>query len=293
MRYEKEGIKPGKYTIHVVQGPSGYVAPDDVDIDVKNISDMQTFIVELDHTKIQVVAINKETREEIPTGVIVDIVNKSGVALAQNVPLEYYKEYVPSGDYTIVIKKIPSGFIMPDDPTIKVLQIADLQRFEIELAPVRIAIRPIDAESKKIVSGVTMLLRNTNGRIYGKWVSDQGWKFFDPINPGEYLVEVIGLPKGYNQPEKMLITVESKEAMQYFELPLTKKTKKSGNGGGCAKQGGGSSTGSGTPSAGGPASGPKTGDNTPILAFSLLALASGLAVILLLFLKKKRRVKKA
>ena len=292
IRYEKERMPAGQYTLHVVQGPSGYVAPEDVDIDVKSISEMQTFIIEMDHTRIQVVAINKETREEIPSGVVVDIVNKSGVALAQNVPLEYLKEYVPSGDYTVVIKKIPTGYIMPDDPTIKVLQTADLQRFEIELAPVRIAIRPKDANTHKVVKGVTLVLRNTNGKVYGKWVSGKGWKFFDPINPGEYLLEAIKVPKGYEQPEIMPITVESVENMQYFEMPLTKKTSKScGGPGSSSASSGGPGSSSGSPSAGSPASGPKTGDNTPILGFSLLALMSGLLVVLLMVIRRRRRVR--
>ena len=282
--YVQEKVKQGKYTIHVVQGPSGYVPPDDVDIEVKNISDLQKFVIEMDHTKIKIRAIDKNNETPVD-GVKVDIINKNGVIVEHDVPLEFAKEYVASGKYKIVVTKVPYGYITPEDTEIFVRQVAGWQIFDIPMDTVKASIRPVDAQTNKVVKGVKIILRAPDGSVHAKWTSKKGWQVFNPIKPGNYLIEVTKVPKGYNHPAIRQIKIENISDMQYFEIELTKKSGGSG--------GRGSSGGSGI---GGGAGGssvvkPQTGDNLDLnwlyLALGLIAILAG-AGVLVIHRKKKR-----
>ena len=289
----KDKVQPGSYVIHVTQGPSGYVAPDDETIAVLPVSELQKFVIELDHTTIDVYAVDKETGQMV-SGVTVDIVNKNDVPIAHDVPLEYIQEYVPSGKYTIIPTNVPSGYNWPENQNIHVRQISDIQRFKIELGIVKASFRPVDAQTNKVVKGVKMVLRGPNGDEYAKWTSKEGWMTFKPINPGEYLLEATKVPGGYNMPEAEKIKIENISDMQYFELKLTKGTKTPSSGGtGAAAAAAAAvitSDGSRTSRGGGkPATSPKTGDPFSY-AWIYLALVSGfLTLMLALILRRRRR----
>ena len=291
----KEKVQPGSYVIHVTQGPSGYVAPEDVTIAVLPISELQKYIVELDHTTIDVYAQDKETGQMV-NGVTVDIINKNDVPLAHDVPLEYIQEYVPSGKYKIVPTKVPSGYTWPDDKDIQVRQVSEIQRFKIELGVVRASFRPVDAQTNKVVKGVKLVLRGPSGDVYAAWTSTNGWQVFKPINPGEYLFEATKVPKGYNMPEAEKVKIENISDMQYFELKLTKGAARPSTGGASAAAAAASasiSTG-GTPSRGGgkPASSPKTGDPFSYIWIYLVLASGALALMLALILRKRRMTKR-
>ena len=281
----KTKVDPGDYTVSVTQGPTGYLAPEDTDITVRPVSEIQKFYIEFGHTTIRIEAVDEDTGDLVG-GVIVDILNESGVPVATNVPLVFAKEYVSSGNYTVAVKSAPTGYRTPDDTSIFVQQTEDLQVFKIPIGTVKASVRAISEATNKPVSGVYLTLKDPKGEVYAKWTTEQNWKLFKPITPGSYMLEAVKVPSQYGQPKAKQLKIENISDMQYFEIDLPEKTKETaskGNAGstggtvGAANAGAAGASGAAGSAAGG-VSRPQTGDD---LNLNVLITAACLIVILL------------
>ena len=172
--------------------------------------------------------------------------------------------------------------------SIYVRQTSELQVFKLPLATVKASFRPVDAQTHNVVKGVKMVLRGPNGSIYAKWTSKNGWKIFRPIAPGSYMLEATKVPKGYETPDEMHITIENISDMQYFELELTKKGSSGKN---CGSGSPGSGSGVGSSSVGSGAKGvssPQTGDDLNLM---LLYIAIAMEMLIALAYVISRRKK--
>ena len=292
----KDKVAPGDYLIHVTQGPSGYMPPaEDTPFTVKAISDLQKFKVELDYTKINVIAIDQETGAQV-SGVKINMVNKNGASIAYDEPLTYAENHLPSGVYTVTTTKLPNGYITPEAQEFYVKQTSELQTFIIPLYTAKAAIRAVDSATNKPVKGVKLKLYGPDGSVYATWTTTKGWEMFKPITPGTYMLETVKVPKGYQLPATEQIKIDSISDMQYFEVKLAKKTSSGGGyrmgtsasaGAGAGSGGGGSSaSASGKSAIGSPA----TGDDLNLTWLYLaLAIEMLLAVVLIWRRRKEKR----
>ena len=273
----RENLVPGNYLVHVTQGPSGYLPlGDDTRITVKATDELQRFFVELDHTRIRIVAVDEETGKRL-NGVHVDI-TKNDQLIAYDEPLDYYSERLASGPYVVTAVRVPDQFMTPEPQTFIVRQVPELQIFEVPFYRTRIAIRAVNTVSNNPVKGVKLKLRSRTGTVYGKWTTKYTWKLFRPVEPGDYMLEVLSVPNEYMFPVSELIHVKNLPDIQYFEVKLTPKPVPVINVSGGSSSSGGSTSGTVAASgAAGAASGTAVGSAASGAASA--ASASGKAVI--------------
>ena len=185
---------------------------------------------------------------------------------------------------------------MPDDLSIYVRNVAELQTFTIPLYSAKVSIRAVDASTNKPVKGVKLILRDPQGLVYASWTTSKGWKVFRPIAPGLYMLETKSVPKGYQLPATEQVKIEGVPDMQYFEVKLTRKEKKASNVVGSASAAssgagrGGSGGGSAASSVGNlPAKTPGTGDDLNMMWIYLALALEAMLIGIFVWRRKRQR----
>ena len=125
-------------------------------------------------------------------GVRATILDSTGRAVYDNVPLEFVQEYVPAGNYTIRIISVPDRYQYPADTPITVQAIRDKQDFIIPLEHLgSITIRKTDDHGAP-VQGASYDLADSTGRVIMTRTTDRdGVAVFsdrDKLVPGEYII---------------------------------------------------------------------------------------------------------
>lgn len=186
-----EGVPPGEYSIVADSVPDGYVMPEPVPMIVRETTSTQHFDVYIPTILIDVWAVDKITGETVD-GVVVNICDRCGEIIYENIPLEFVQEYVPAGDYTIMVVSVPERYILPEDTMITVESIREKQDFVIPLEHLgSITIKKFDADHKPL-AGVSFDLLDASGNILMSKTTDKNGVavFADDASlvPGEYTI---------------------------------------------------------------------------------------------------------
>jgi len=186
-----EGLPAGQYRLVTSNVPAGYVVPDYVPITVQKQAERQHYDIYVPTILIDIWAIDKATEEKVE-GVTATILDSSGRTVYDSVPLEFLKEYVPAGDYTIRINTVPDRYLKPADTPITVRAIREKQDYIIPLEHLgSITIRKTDDHGAP-VQGASYDLADSTGRVIMTRTTDRdGVAVFsdrDKLVQGEYII---------------------------------------------------------------------------------------------------------
>ncbi len=126
-----EGLEIGDYDV-VTKDPEkrGYVTSEG-EIKVRDVKEVQRFVVEQDYTRVEISLKDEETKELLKGGVI-EVVDEEGNVVLEIETEEQAKklERLPVGKYTLRETEIPVGYHGAKDLEIEVKDTPELQKFE-------------------------------------------------------------------------------------------------------------------------------------------------------------------
>lgn len=114
-------------------------------------------------------------------------------------------EQLEPGTYTVTMTTIPSGYVVPDsqERTVEVkvdktaYQVYELEKIK---ANVTIKLREDSVDSDKIVGGGYVEIIGPDGYSRREHVTSLGEVVFEQLPAGNYIVNLIEIPDGYNEP---------------------------------------------------------------------------------------------
>lgn len=184
------GLPAGQYRVVADSVPEGYVMPKPLTIEVKDTTQLQHYDLYVPTIIIDIWAVDKQTGEKVK-GVKVNILDKTGKPVGENIPLEYVEEYFHAGDYVIHTVTVPDEYELPADVTMKVKAIREKQDFIIPLIKKgSITVKKLDADGVTPLSGVTFELTDSTGKLkVTKTTGADGTLLFDSkdgVSTGTY-----------------------------------------------------------------------------------------------------------
>ena len=187
-----EGLPAGQYRLVTSDVPAGYIIPDFVPITVQKQTEYQHYDIYVPTIMIDIVAIDAITEEPLP-GITATVYDKNGRAVFQNISLEFLREYVPAGDYTVKINHVPDRYAYPKDTPITVRAIRDVQKYVIPIEHLgSITVTKYDSDGRTPLKGVTFALSDSSGNtIMTKTTDSKGQVVFiadDKLVAGDYVV---------------------------------------------------------------------------------------------------------
>jgi hypothetical protein len=223
LRYVGNYVAAGTYKLHVTHVPDGYALPkSDTIINVKVTDQKQTFIIDLDYTKIKVMAVDKETGNPVSV-VRATLVNNNGHEIYKNQVVTKMSDHIIPGGYKIKIDSVPAGYIIPGAKEINIAQTSDLQTFKVELDFTKAKFKAV-TKSGSDLSNVIATIYDPAGRTL---VSNRELAYATTrIAPGQYRMHVNRAPAGYATPADKTVTLQNKADQQVFSIALDEiKTK--------------------------------------------------------------------
>jgi len=232
-------IPEGKYMVKEVRTnfEMGYVTAEDMVIEVKNTTDLQTFTMEDDHTKVEI------TKTDIVTGEPVIGAQLSVIPLDENgnpklgeiwatwITTEdpYYIEYMPVGDYILreIVAPFDNGYVTAADVKFTVEDTGIIQKVEMNDDHTKVEITKTDKATGEPVVGaiLSIIPLDENGNIklgetWATWVTTEDPYYTEFLPAGDYILREISAPyeQGYVKAEDILFTVKDTDQVQHFEM---------------------------------------------------------------------------
>ena len=140
----------GTYTLHEEKAPDGYALAEDMEIEIEQTDEVQSFTMEDPQIHVAIEKLNHDTKKQL-AGATLQIIDKDGNVVDEWVTEEKAHEIykLPVGTYTLHEEKAPEGFKVADDMKIEVVQTDEVQKFTME---------------DKVIGGIKANM-NTDGRI--------------------------------------------------------------------------------------------------------------------------------
>lgn len=292
----KELVVGKTYTLTETKPADGYVTAESIEFVIENTAEVQKHQMLDDVTKVQISKTTITGDTEIP-GAKITILDEDDQVVAEwtstNEP--HYIEKLPIGKYTLREVQAPKGYIISNDVTFEVADTGEVQMVVMkdDTAKGKVLINKIDADNEEPLKGVEFELRDSNGKVLEKLVTDaaghaesglyeiatyKNGEFGEPLK--YYLVETKTLD-GYE-----LDSTQHEIVFEYVDqnTPIIEVTKNLTN-----KEKPQEPGTPGTPTT----SNPKTGDETNLWLPILLMLGAGsLAAGILFGSRKKKKVNK-
>ena len=217
--YELKNLEAGEYTVTEVEAPEGYKKSNEV-VKFMVANDDKTVNVEFKNEKIKnPVEFSKKdatTSKELPGAhLVVKDIDGNIVDEWVSTEEEHKIKDLKPGMYTLSETIAPEGYRL-QTTTVEFEVKGDGTTTKVEMLNepkdnTKIKINKIDSETKKAVSGATIVVKNKQGKEVLRFKSGKEAKVIDNLEVGEYTVEEVEAPKGYQLNKKAVSFKVSKD----------------------------------------------------------------------------------
>ena len=233
--YELRNLAAGDYTITEVEAPIGYKKSNEI-VKFKVSNDDKTVNVEFKNDKINnPVEISKKdatTSEELPGAhlVVKDIDGNVVDEWTSTLEEHTIKDLKP-GKYTLSETIAPEGYRL-STTTVEFEVKGDGSTTKVEMLNepmnnTKVKINKIDADTKEIVSGAVIVVKNSKGKEVLRFKSGNEAEVIDNLEVGEYTAVEVEAPKGYQLNKKAVsFNVNKDDRTVNIEILNTKHVTK-------------------------------------------------------------------
>ena len=287
----KELVVGQIYTLTETKPVDGYATAESIDFVIQETAEVQKVDMKDDVTKLEITK-SDITNGEPVIGAELTITDAEGKEVAKWTTTKepYYIEMLPIGTYTLAEVTAPDGYATAETITFEVKDTAEIQKVDMKDAPITVEISKkhiVEGENGQELPGAKLEVKDESGNMIESWISGQEPHKMSMLKPGKYTLTEVTAPKGYEVAENVEFEVKDTGEIQKVtmydspkeetvDLPGKKKTTTTSGG-----YTPGGSTSVVTPPV-------KTGDDTPIMLWVLLAALGLAAGGIAIFLKRKR-----
>ena len=208
--YELKNLDAGEYTVTEVEAPEGYKKSNEV-VKFMVSNDDKTVNVEFKNDKIKnPVEFSKKdatTSKELPGAhLVVKDIDGNVVDEWVSTEEEHKIKDLKPGKYSLSETIAPEGYRL-STTTVEFEVKGDGSTTKVEMLNepkdnTKVKINKIDADTKKTVSGATIVVKNKEGKEVLKFKSSDKAKVIDNLEVGEYTAVEVEAPKGYQLNKK-------------------------------------------------------------------------------------------
>ena len=234
-----ERIPVGNYVLRELSAPydQGYVTAGDVFFEVTDRAELQTITMEDDHTRIEVLKVDKTTGEAVAGATLaVYPADEDGQAIEG----ECFETFV-TGESPHVIERIPvgsyvlrelsapydQGYVTAEDVLFEVTDRAELQTITMEDDHTRIEVLKVDKTTGEAVAGATLAVypadedgQAIEGECFETFVTGESPHVIERIPVGSYVLRELSAPydQGYVTAEDVLFEVTDSGELQTIAM---------------------------------------------------------------------------
>ena len=193
-----KGLPKGKYILHEVEAPKGYVKAADITFEVRETEDVQKVSMHDDHTKVKISKQDITTSKELP-GAELEIVDEHGSTYDKWISTDkpHLIERMPVGKYTLKEKVHPDGYLFASEIQFEVKETGEVQKVVMKDDYTKIDISKQDITNGKELPGAKLKVVDQDGKTVDEWTSGSEPHRINRLKTGKYtLIEELA-PKGY------------------------------------------------------------------------------------------------
>lgn len=220
-----EYVPVGKYIVRetiteeVIQ--KGYVHAEDLIIEVKDTAKLQKFEMEDDFTKVEISKTDITNGKPV-IGAEMQIKDAEGNIVKEWTTTDkpYYIEYLPVGDYILIEKSAPLGYVVSEEVEFTVEETGEIQKVEMKDDYTKVEILKTDEKGNPL-KGAKLSLLDKDGNVVVKWVTTDRPYYMERVPEGDYILHEDEAPKGYSLASDISIHVKKVSHIQKYELRNT------------------------------------------------------------------------
>lgn len=193
-----KGLPKGKYVLHEVKAPAGYVKAADIEFEVKETEETQKVTMHDDHTKVKISKQDITKGKELP-GAELEIIDEQGNTYDKwtSTKEAHLIERMPVGKYTLKETVHPDGYLFASEINFEVTETGEVQQVVIKDDYTKIDISKQDITNGKELPGAKLKVVDSDGKTVDEWTSGSEPHRINRLKTGKYtLIEELA-PKGY------------------------------------------------------------------------------------------------
>ena len=193
-----KGLPKGKYILHEIEAPKGYVRAADITFEVRETEDVQKISMHDDHTKVKISKQDITTGKELP-GAELEIVDEHGKTYDKwtSTDKPHLIERMPVGKYTLNEKVHPDGYLLASEIQFEVKETGEVQKVVMKDDYTKIDISKQDITTGKELPGAKLKVVDKDGKTVDEWTSGNKPHRINRLKTGKYtLIEELA-PNGY------------------------------------------------------------------------------------------------
>ncbi len=226
----------GKYIIRELTPniEMGYVTAEDLVIEVVESADVQEFVMEDDHTKLEITKTDIATGEPV-VGATLSIIplddegKPMDEAYIQWTTTEepFFIEYIPSGEYILreVVTPFDQGYVTAEDVKFTVEDTGEIQKVNMDDDYTKVEILKIDKDTKEPLAGAKFKLYDKDNKLIDEWTSTEEAHQLMRLPVGTYTLVEEYAPEGYELMNPVTFEVLDTGEMQCFVVDNETITK--------------------------------------------------------------------
>lgn len=216
--YEITGLPIGDYTLVETEAPVGYKLAENLKISVTETKEVQEFVM-YDEKEPYTIYVSKQditTKKELP-GAALELTDEDGKVIdkwiSTNTPHKI--DNLKPGAYMLTETIAPNGYIKAESISFVLKEdMSSKTNYVMYDDYTKVSISKQDKDTKKELSGATLELKDSDGKVVDKWVTNGKAHEITRLATGKYTLTETKAPEEYEIAKDIVFEVKATEKEQ-------------------------------------------------------------------------------